>query len=96
MTTAQYDDDIQWEDPPESTSRKRPASRWMYIAERLRAHPGKWAMIGTQPNRAYAINQASHVRRGVYRDLPAGQFEAEARAVDGEYRVYVRYPGDKP
>ncbi|MFF7837621.1 hypothetical protein ACFZC6_02110 [Streptomyces ossamyceticus] len=67
------------------------------FAEALRSKPGEWALLGkystpgTMRQEAYAVRQALDPKDQPF--APAGSFEAEARSVCGEFRVYVRYVG---
>lgn len=78
-----------WENPPA----KRPtAGKYAAIAAALRERAGEWAIL-----RAYPRGQQKRgwgfvggIRTGKLIDFPAGEFEAQARTVDGECRVYVR------
>lgn len=66
-------------------------------ADSLRTRPGVWALLGTHGTAgsarqgAYEIRVAAGPRNAPF--TPAGSFEAEARTMLGEYRVYVRYVG---
>lgn len=89
-----------WEEPPpckkpqKAKSPGRPASAWQEEAAQLRARSGSWARIGVKPTSHQAGNLAADIRSGrlgVF--APAGSFEAVARHVDGEYRVYARFVG---
>lgn len=64
----------------------------------LQARPGDWALFGSESSpgcagqRAYEIRHA--LRGGGTRHFgPAGAFDATAKTVIGEHRVYVRYVG---
>lgn len=67
------------------------------FADALRARPGEWALLGkystpnTMRQEAYAVRNALDPKDQPF--APAGAFEAEARSMCGEYRVYVRYAG---
>jgi hypothetical protein len=64
------------------------------FAEKLRANMGEWALIGTSKNLGTAGQRAYMFRKGLQRGFgPEGAFEAEARSMLGENRVYVRYVG---
>lgn len=89
---------IRWEEPPPSRAgwgRGRPCSRYMALADQLRARAGEWALIreADTPNRAASL--AGLIREGrVVCFGPRGDFDACTRSVDGRYRVYARYLGD--
>lgn len=95
---------VTFEDPPPTrrghhTPTPRPTAD-TGAATALRARPGEWAVItvrttAARTTAARAAVYAYGVSRGMrhaYR--PAGAFEAKARTVDGEHRVYARYVGD--
>ncbi|TXS35088.1 hypothetical protein [Streptomyces sp. t39] len=72
----------------------RPHHKYGPAARRLRQRPGAWAVIRTAPSSAVARNRASAIRRGeIPAFLPAGDFEATHRQVNGEWRVYARFVG---
>lgn len=67
------------------------------FADALRARPGEWALLGkyatagTMRQAAYEIRNALDPKDRPF--APAGSFEAIARSMLGEHRVYVRYVG---
>ncbi|MFJ5532380.1 hypothetical protein [Streptomyces sp. NPDC093261] len=67
------------------------------FADALRKRPGDWALLGQHADGtqarydAYQIRNAELGRNEAF--APAGSFEAEARTLMGEARVYVRYVG---
>lgn len=64
------------------------------IAATLREHPGEWAHIDTKGTRGSAISTAYAIRNGRLRAYtPTGHYEATARTINGEFRVYARYTG---
>lgn len=64
------------------------------FAVALRARPGVWALMGQHPSSGAARQLAFEIRRtNRLGDFPAGSFEADAKTVMGEHRVYVRYVG---
>lgn len=64
------------------------------IAEALKQTPGTWALIGARAVAGSARQDAYSVRRGVAGWSMFGPgYEAEARTLFGEHRVYVRYTG---
>jgi hypothetical protein len=73
-----------------------PETRDAFVAA-LRARPGVWALMGQHRSAgsarqlAYSIRRADQIR--AFR--PAGAFEADAKTVLGEHRVYVRYVGQQ-
>lgn len=75
---------------------RRVESRRLF-ADALRARPGEWALLGkystagTGRQSAYEIRNALGPKDQPF--APAGSFEAEARTMLGEHRVYVRYVG---
>jgi hypothetical protein len=72
----------------------RPRARHRPAADALRARPGEWAHVTTHSTAQSSASLAYAIRAGKYAAYtPAGHFEARARTVDGEHRVYVRYVG---
>ncbi|RAJ70207.1 hypothetical protein K378_01372 [Streptomyces sp. Amel2xB2] len=66
------------------------------FADALRGRPGEWALLGQQTTRGTAGQDAYEIRRGLRpanAGFTAGEFEAEAKTLFGEHRVYVRYVG---
>lgn len=82
---------LRWEDPPPRGGTDR--YDWDTIADQLVAQPGRWARVAVAPNASTAGQMAQRIRNGSYDALPAG-FDATARTVDGEARVYARYVGE--
>ncbi|WP_293783610.1 hypothetical protein [uncultured Aeromicrobium sp.] len=77
-----------FEEPPARTN----VGRYAEIAAALRERPGRWAVVKTWPaeRKKAAWSFASHVNSGKLADMRGG-FEATARTIDGQTRVYVRY-----
>jgi hypothetical protein len=79
--------------PPAPTG----AAARQLFADQLRTRPGVWALLGTYDNPPTARTSAYHIRAAVNPQnqpfAPAGTFEAEARSLCGESRVYVRFVG---
>jgi len=66
---------MEFHDTPPPAMGDKSTYDWTGIAAALRGNPGKWAKILTQvPNTI-----AGNIRRGGYKDLPVGQFEAVSR-----------------
>lgn len=88
---------IRWEDPPESRKGKAGGRgfvrnpRWQAVADELRAHPGRWAVVAEGENAGIS----GHIRRGKYAAMqPAGSFEAQCVGAGGEFPIiYARYVG---
>lgn len=92
---------IRWERPPPITRNPSgfgPAVRdWESIVADLRSKPGEWGLVALCNNRGTASQVANALRTCEYAALwRNGPFEATARHVDGEARVYARYVGDTP
>lgn len=84
---------IRWEEPPARSHGR--AYDWAAIGAALKAKPGQWALAVVCPNTATAGSTARYVRAGAYHALrELGRFEATARTVEGEARVYARYVGE--
>jgi hypothetical protein len=86
---------IRFEEPANEPPR-RVESRQMF-ADALRARPGQWALLGKHATSGTGRQSAYEIRNAIEpKDqpfAPAGSFEAEARTMLGEHRVYVRYAG---
>lgn len=81
---------IRWEMPP--PRRSSDVYDWDAIAEALADRPGCWALVAVCPNSATAASTARHIRNGAYDAMrERGAFDAVARTVDGEARVYARF-----
>lgn len=83
---------IKFEDPPPA-KRAVTVHDWPGISATLRARRGDWALVATCRNQNLASVTARQIRLGIRKELGQG-FEATARTVDGEHRVYARYVGD--
>lgn len=84
-------DDFRWEEPPPRV--RGGVHDWAAIAEALKARPQEWAMVAVLNNSVNAGSTARHIREGNYAALASG-FDAVARTVDGEARIYARFMGD--
>lgn len=78
-----------WEEPP---LRNAVAGRYAEIVAALRANPGKWAVVRTYPpeRKKAGWSFVGTITSGRLLDFRGGTFEACARTVDGQVRVYVR------
>ena len=63
------------------------------FASALRGRPGAWALLGQYVSSNTARQTAYEIRRSLKPEFAGGGFEAEARTLFGEHRVYVRYAG---
>lgn len=84
---------IRWEDPPDR--RGQAHYDWPAIAGALQGRPGAWALALVCPTREIAATTARYVRESHYEALQGEQYDAKARTVDGEFRVYARYLGPR-
>jgi hypothetical protein len=82
---------VQWEAPP--PRRWGAVHDWQAIAKELKAWPGEWALVAVCASQTTAASTARYIRAGKYKPLSSG-FEATARTVDGEARIYARYIGE--
>lgn len=63
-------------------------------AAALRERPGEWAFVRTAASHSAAKCGAYQIAAGnLHSYQPRGHFEAAARTVDGEHRIYVRFVG---
>lgn len=83
-------DELRWEDPPVLAANRSRNHPDRAAAAALRARPGEWAIVSTSQTITRAQSKASFISRGKTASFGAG-FDAVARTVDGEHRVYVRY-----
>lgn len=87
--------DLRWEDPPTPSSGGPGRRRFEAEATALKQHPGKWLLLVSiqKPKDAYALaTRINH--RTAYPALHGA--EATSRVIDGEARVYVRWPAEDP
>lgn len=90
---------IRWEDPPQAgnSGRKNGPRRtefWRAVAEQLREHPGRWALVCDGERWNYAGGVAGQIINGrITAFRPAGHFEATTRSTIGDFQVYARYVG---
>ncbi|MFF9268597.1 hypothetical protein [Streptomyces rochei] len=85
--------EFRFEEPP-APRYGRPSSH-TEAAAKLRENPGKWGMVTICSTSGSSSSSARAIRKGVTKTWqPAGDFEAVARKVDGEHRVYARYMPD--
>ncbi len=87
---------IRWEDPPPfvrpGRGRTPSLADWPRVAEELREHAGRWALVLLCATGTSARQAACNIRTGATM-RSRGPFDAVARTIDGEYRVYARYVG---
>jgi hypothetical protein len=91
--------EVTWGKPPAAAnggrSQREGAERHRELAQQLKDNPGEWAHVATKRTAHLAGSHAYDIRNAnlaAYR--PAGSFEAVARTVDAEHRVYARYVGE--
>lgn len=92
---------LRFEDPPTRraapgthapTTRRGSVLKHRAIAAALRERPGEWALVGTYCRINSSSTMATRIKMGqlsAYR--PAYAYDATARTIDGEYRLYIRY-----
>lgn len=88
---------FQFEEPAPLVPRTR-ATRGAF-ADALRARRGVWALLGQHATSGAARQDAYEIRRAIRptnAGFADGVFEAEARTLVGEHRVYVRFVGGGP
>ncbi|MGW2169168.1 hypothetical protein ACWC1C_01395 [Streptomyces sp. NPDC001705] len=85
--------EFRFEDPPPPRHGRH--GEHIEAAQKLREKPGQWAIVTTCVNAGSSSSMARAIRVGARAAWkPAGDFDAVARRVDGEYRVYARYLPD--
>ncbi|MEV7013474.1 hypothetical protein [Streptosporangium sp. NPDC051022] len=88
--------ELRWEElpPPCRTWVRPPRMDWPAIGGVLCSRPAEWAVVAVLPTAAAAARMAHQIRND---DIPSlevrGVFEAAARTVGQEHRVYARYMG---
>ncbi|AUG78072.1 hypothetical protein CFP65_3271 [Kitasatospora sp. MMS16-BH015] len=66
------------------------------IARALRGRPSEWAVVQRAASIGRAASAAQAIRSArLHAYEPAGAFQAVARTVQGEHRVYARYVGEQ-
>lgn len=97
---------IRWADPPPTNYGKGAGRRienalarpdpWEPVADLLRAHPGRWAVIVETDTQGSIANLTSTIKRGATRAWhPPGAFDACVRKAGDVTTVYARYIGDE-
>jgi hypothetical protein len=85
---------LRFEQPPAKTYRTANISESEKAANKLRQRPDEWACIAIYDKGPTANTFAHQIRHGqIPAFKPEGSFEATARAVGNEHRVYARYVG---
>jgi hypothetical protein len=89
---------LRWEDPPPRDLRGGsrypvPASKYAPLADELKAHPGRWALIYVG-EKAKATSIARVISLGQVPVMAFRDYEAVTRTADGQTRVYARYIGE--
>lgn len=93
MPTKKRRDQIVWEEPPEQTV-KRDRVDHKARAAALKSRPGAWGIVATYDSASIAASVAQGIRGGSTNAWkPQGAFEAKARTVEKEHRVYARFVG---
>lgn len=85
--------EFRFEEPPAPF--QKPRGDQAKAAKALMERPGEWGMVTVCRSGGSSSSMARAIRKGVSKTWqPAGDFEALARKVNGEYRVYARYMPD--
>ncbi len=85
---------VRWEKPPDRRRTTAAVQDHKELAGELKANPGEWGHVLTYSAASTAGSVAQGIRSG--RPLawyPAGAFDAVARTVSGQHRVYAVYKG---
>lgn len=93
MSAAKFEAHVRFEEPPQQTHRDRRSQPHIEAANALRERSGEWGIILTTDTFMAASSLASSIRHGRLAAYSDGAFEAVARTVDGEHRVYARHAG---
>lgn len=87
-------DGPKWEDPPPRRRTTEATQNHKEVADLLKTRPGTWRYILSYSAATTAGSVAQSIRTGhTSAWAPAGSFDAVARTVDGQHRVYARYIG---
>jgi hypothetical protein len=93
VPTKKRTDGVVWEEPPDRGIAKDRVSHYQR-ASVLRSRPREWGIVSTYTTSSIAASIAQSIRRGTTAAWrPVGAYEAMARTVKGEHRVYARYVG---
>jgi hypothetical protein len=85
---------LKFESPPPSRSAS-PKGHHIEVAKELKERPGEWAIVGVYAHSGSSSAVARQLRAGLIPAYaPPGSFEAMARTIDGEARVYARFVGE--
>jgi hypothetical protein len=85
---------LKFEGPPPSKFTS-PRGHHTEAAKELKERPGEWAIVGVYAHSGSSSAVARQLRAGLIPAYaPAGTFEAMARTIDGEARVYARFVGE--
>jgi hypothetical protein len=88
---------IRWEDPPPPRTSERTYARavdWYAIADELRGRPGEWAVAAVRRGSSSAASLAWQINHANLAAFKGDRFEAVARVVGDEARIYARYVGE--
>ena len=84
--------DLTYETPPKDR-RGAKGGKWADLLAPLRERPGDWARIPGEHVNAVV----TQIKRGTYKGISAGEFDATSRRVEGSeparFRIWVRYVG---
>lgn len=88
---------MRWEEPPEHGNRKpRGPSKFLAVADALRANPNVWAVIRENISPGTGGGLVYRIKSGVGPFAPARSFEAKCVGPAGgsASKVYARYVGE--
>lgn len=88
--------EIRFEDPPPPCRSypRAPEIDWTQVAAQLTRQPGVWARILLVDSSGSAAGIAQRIRDGRVETLAVrGRFDAKARRIRNEYRVYAVFQG---
>jgi hypothetical protein len=86
--------DIVFENPPKIRRPRSGTANHQAITDALRARPGEWGIVKVAITASAARAAAFQIRNGmIMAYAPEGAYEAAARDVEGEHRVYARFVG---
>lgn len=87
---------LRFEEPPTpGGGAARGSKKYRRAVEQLKKRPGEWAIVAVCKNHQASNSLSYQIKNGKSAAfLPKGHFDAVARLVGKEHRVYARYVGE--
>jgi hypothetical protein len=89
-------DPIPWDQRLQIVNDDTTYANWAEVGQALRRRPNRWALVAIYSTANAALSSATQVRYGrrATTTIGDGPFEAVARTVNGQHRLYARYTGN--